>query len=138
MKILLSIKPEFASKIFDGTKVFEFRRSLYKRNIDTAVVYVTRPVCMFVGEFSIEGILQGRPEDIWIKTKAGAGITKSFYDSYFDGREVAYALRIGQIFKYSEPVNPVERISSFVPPQSFMYLNDDLRRIDLEQRDFAF
>ena len=30
MKVLLSIKPEFAEKIFDGTKLYEFRRSIFK------------------------------------------------------------------------------------------------------------
>jgi hypothetical protein len=30
MKVVLSIKPEFANKIFDGTKKFEFRKSIFK------------------------------------------------------------------------------------------------------------
>ena len=30
MKILLLIKPQFADKIFDGSKGFEFRKSLFK------------------------------------------------------------------------------------------------------------
>jgi len=30
MKILLSIKPEYAEKIFAGTKKYEFRRSIFK------------------------------------------------------------------------------------------------------------
>lgn len=31
MKVLLSIKPEFANKIFEGTKRFEFRKSIFKK-----------------------------------------------------------------------------------------------------------
>ena len=30
MKILLSIKPEFAEKIFSGSKKYEFRRRIFK------------------------------------------------------------------------------------------------------------
>ena len=30
MTVLLSIKPEFAEKIFDGTKKYEFRKSIFK------------------------------------------------------------------------------------------------------------
>ena len=30
MKVVLSIKPEFAFKIFDGTKQFEFRKAIFK------------------------------------------------------------------------------------------------------------
>jgi predicted transcriptional regulator len=31
MKVILSIKPEYAFKIFDGTKKFEFRRVIFKK-----------------------------------------------------------------------------------------------------------
>jgi predicted transcriptional regulator len=30
MKVLLSIKPQFAEMIFSGTKKYEFRRSVFK------------------------------------------------------------------------------------------------------------
>ena len=30
MKVLLSIKPEFAEKILNGTKRFEFRKGIFK------------------------------------------------------------------------------------------------------------
>ena len=40
MKVLLSIKPEFADKIFNGTKKYEFRKSIFKnKDVDTVVVY---------------------------------------------------------------------------------------------------
>ena len=53
-KVLLSIKPEFADKIFNGTKKYEFRRSIFKENIKIIVVYVSYPVQEIVGEFEIE------------------------------------------------------------------------------------
>ena len=33
MKVVLSIKPQFANKIFDGTKKFEFRKAIFKNQI---------------------------------------------------------------------------------------------------------
>ena len=33
MKILLSIKPEYAHKIFSGEKKFEYRKIIFKKNI---------------------------------------------------------------------------------------------------------
>ena len=33
MKVLLSIKPEFAEKIFNGTKKYEFRKSIFKNKV---------------------------------------------------------------------------------------------------------
>lgn len=45
MKILLSIKPEFADKIFEGTKQFEFRKSIFKdKTVRKVVVYASSPI----------------------------------------------------------------------------------------------
>lgn len=48
MKVLLSIKPQFAIKIFDGTKKFEFRKIIFK-NSDIQTV-VTMPQHLFVND----------------------------------------------------------------------------------------
>ena len=57
MKILLSIKPEFAEKILDGTKKFEFRRRVHTRpEVKSVIIYATMPVGRVIGEFSIERI----------------------------------------------------------------------------------
>ena len=38
MKVLLSIKPEFAEKIFNGTKKYEFRKSIFKnKDVDKVI-----------------------------------------------------------------------------------------------------
>ena len=39
MTALLSIKPEFAEAIFDGTKKFEFRKVKFKKNVNKIKVY---------------------------------------------------------------------------------------------------
>ena len=43
MKVVISIKPEFANKIFDGTKKFEFRKSIFK-NEDVKTEAKAKPV----------------------------------------------------------------------------------------------
>lgn len=79
MKVLLSIKPEFAEKILNGTKKFEFRKGIFKNNnITTVVIYATMPVGKIVGQFSIDEILKNDPESLWVKTKKYAGISKNF------------------------------------------------------------
>ena len=53
MKVLLSIKPEYASKILDGTKRYEYRRAIFKRTeVTTVVVYASDPVRKVIGEFA--------------------------------------------------------------------------------------
>ena len=57
MKVILSIKPEFANKIFNGTKKFEFRRTLFKnKEIKMIIVYASAPISKVIGEFEIDRI----------------------------------------------------------------------------------
>lgn len=81
---------------------------------------------MIVGEFEISKILEDTPEKIWEDTEKQSGITKSFYDSYFENRDKAYALKIGNLKKYDNPINPYKIFENFIPPQSFRYLYEDV------------
>lgn len=70
MKVLLSIKPEFAEKILNGTKRFEFRKGIFKNpQISTVVIYATMPLGKVVGQFRIESILSDEPESLWKRRK---------------------------------------------------------------------
>lgn len=120
--VLLSIKPEFAEKIFDGTKKFEFRKSIFK---DTAVhkviVYASSPVQKVIGEFAIADILNDDVETIWNKTALYSGISRDFYLSYFSNKEKAYAIKIGKTKRYRQTRDLSDYNLSFAP-QSFAYI----------------
>ncbi|GIM29838.1 hypothetical protein CPJCM30710_25040 [Clostridium polyendosporum] len=124
MKVLLSIKPQYAQKIFTGEKRYEYRRNLFKReDIDTIVVYVTKPVGKVIGEFEIDSILKGAPNLIWEETKLYAGIDENAYLEYFSERETGFAIAIKKTKVYKEPLELVELNPKIkCPPQSFMYL----------------
>ncbi|MBL7815635.1 MAG: ASCH domain-containing protein [Saprospiraceae bacterium] len=123
MKALLSIKPRFVEKIFNGEKKFEYRKVVFARkNIKIVVVYATMPVGKIVGEFSIEEILESTPSEIWAKTKDFSGVEKSFYDDYFEGRTKAFAIKIKDAVLYDIPINPYETENKFTAPQSFSYI----------------
>lgn len=125
MKILLSIKPEFVEEIFKGRKKFEYRRSIFKRDdVDGVVVYATKPVGLIVGEFCIEKILKEPPQSLWNMTSKESGITKSFFDEYFQGKEFGFALKIKSPVLYDIPIDPTLRDGGFVAPQSFKYVDD--------------
>jgi len=122
MRVLLSIKPEYAVKIFDGTKIFEFRKVIFKKpNIKTVVVYASSPVQQVIGEFEIDGILSFAPEEIWKMTKKYSGITEVFFYEYFAGREIAHAIKIKNIKKYRKPLS-IKDDFNVTPPQSYVYL----------------
>ncbi|WP_340161831.1 hypothetical protein [uncultured Hoeflea sp.] len=103
----------------------------------TVVVYCTMPIGKIVGEFDIDSILADFPEKIWDETQEGSGITKGFFDEYFSGRDIAYALKIGDVREYDEHVDPKEVLSNFTPPQSYMYMKDErIAQNSREQLDF--
>lgn len=126
MKVLLSIKPEFVEEIEEGRKKFEYRKSIFKRNdISSVIVYATKPYGKVVGEFKIENILQDRPSKLWKDTKKFSGISKSFFNEYFSGKETGFAIQIKEYKKYDIPIDLNildENIKA--APQSFCYIKE--------------
>lgn len=124
MRVLLSIKPEFAEKIFSGEKIFEYRKAAFSRSVSTVVVYATQPVGLIIGEFDIDRVLEGTPGELWNATKAGAGISEDFFSEYFKGKPRGYAIKIKGSRLYGKAINPYRTSGNFVPPQSFRYLQE--------------
>jgi predicted transcriptional regulator len=123
MKVLLSIKPKYADLIFDGTKKFEFRRTIFKNeNIKTVIVYASSPVRKVIGEFEIETILNNDLAILWKQTKDYAGIDKAYFFEYFINKEKGYAIKIKKAKKYRNPLCLKEDFN-LLPPQSFLYLD---------------
>ena len=122
MRVLLSIKPEFADKIFDGTKLFEFRRTIFKNtNVKKIVVYASSPVQKVIGEFEIEFILKSGLEDLWNETQEYSGITKDYFFQYFSEKKEGFAIKIKNQRKYKQPKS-LKDDYNLLPPQSFLYL----------------
>lgn len=125
MIALFSIKPKYVEKIFSGEKKYEYRKAIFKSNVNKVVVYCTKPVGMIVGEFEVSEVIEGSPSEIWNKTSHSSGIKKCFYKEYFNGRNIGYAIIIGNKYRYKNAVDPHELFDSFAPPQSFRYLSDE-------------
>lgn len=123
MKVLLAIKPEFAEKIFNGTKKVEFRRCIFKSDkITSIIVYASSPVQKIIGEFEIDEVLTGSPEYLWGETFKEAGISKLYFDQYFADKSTGYAIRIKSFRKYHNPLCLKLDFNISHPPQSFQYL----------------
>jgi len=122
MKVLLSIKPEFALKIFDGSKKYEYRRTIFKNPaVSGVIVYVSSPTKLVIGEFAIEDILHDKLQLLWTMTNSHAGISKKRFFDYFANKSKGYAIKIKKARMYDTPLS----LNSFTvssPPQSFMYL----------------
>ena len=122
MKVLLSIKPEYAFKIFEGSKKFEYRRTIFKNNsVKSIIVYASSPVQQVIGEFEIDEILNYDLETLWNLTHQHSGITKDYYYKYFADKEYGYAIKIKKVKQYKLP-KCLQTDFNIMPPQSFTYL----------------
>ena len=123
MKVLLSIKPEYAEKILSGEKRFEFRKALFKnKDVKTVVIYATMPVGKIVGEFEFDGVVTGTPDAVWSQTESHSGISQDFFEEYFEGREMAHAIKVGNVIRYREPLNLNMIVPNGLAPQSYRYI----------------
>ncbi|MDX6181106.1 hypothetical protein SGQ44_03005 [Flavobacterium sp. Fl-77] len=125
MKVVLSIKPQFANKIFDGTKKFEFRKAIFKnQNVTSVLVYASSPVQKVIGEFEIEKIFNLDLKELWDKTKEYSGITEDYFYEYFENREHGFAIEIKNKRRFENP-KCLKEDYNLTPPQSFAYWSNE-------------
>lgn len=120
--ILLSIKPQYVEKIFDGTKKYEYRKTKCKEKVGKIIIYSTAPVMQVIGEAEVEEIIEGTLEEVWERTKKYSGTTYESFCEYYKGKNKAVAYKLKKVKKYEQ----TKRLKEFgieVAPQSFVYLN---------------
>ena len=133
MRVLLSIKPEYVSKILSGEKRFEFRKVGFSNPaVRTVVIYATKPVGKVVAEFEVTDIYQDSPSEIWQRTKAYAGVKKEFFDMYYAGRTSAVAIGVGRVVVYERPIDLKEFGGPKSPPQSFCYIDSPTPQVAMD------
>lgn len=94
-----------------------------KKKINKIYIYATAPVKMIIGEAAVVNKLNKNKEKLWKETQKYAGITKSFYDQYFEYQDCASAYRIGEVRQYRFPVT-LDSIGIEYVPQSFIYVSE--------------
>jgi len=120
-KMLLSVNPEHVDNILSGVKQFEFRKVRCKRDVDSILIYATSPVKLVVGEVEVLEVIEDAPESVWKLTSEFAGVSKSFFDQYYNKNDKAIAYRLGKVEKYLTPLQLSDLGISFAP-QSFVYV----------------
>ena len=120
--VLLSIKPVYAMRIFNGHKQYEFRKRQFPEYVCKVVVYASRPVCRVIGEFNVDRVERGTPQEIWRKCSFLSGIERKDFFKYYENTTNAIALKIESPILYTKPLD----ISIFCdrPPQSYCYIQD--------------
>lgn len=130
MKILMSIKPQFVEKIRRGEKKFEFRRVLPKhQEVDSIIVYASKPVGKVVGEMIVGDFLTYPTDELWEWTKEKSGLTREEFFSYFHGKTNAHAIEIKSYRDYEQPISLDVLLPGKTPPQSYCYIEDKEQKI---------
>ena len=125
--LLLSIRPEYANKIFDRTKTVELRRVRPRllNEGDRVVVYVSSPQQAVVGSFKVDNIVEKPVTELWEEVEKLAGIShEDFYDYYY-GVRLGVGIFLKDIHRFSQPVELHRlrnKLPNLKPPQSFRYL----------------
>jgi predicted transcriptional regulator len=123
MKVLLSIKPKYADKIFSGEKKWEYRKKIWTREgVDFVEVYASAPISKVIGQFQIVTIQREYRRDIWWTTGEESGISFKEFKEYFKHSFYGYAIKICNPELYGIPRDLKRAYGIKRPPQNFMYL----------------
>ena len=125
--LLISIRPQFAAKIFAGKKTVELRRVKPRvTSGDLAFVYVSSPTKELQGAFEVEEVISAAPQMLWRALGEKTGISYAEFRQYFSGKMMAHAIVIRRAWRLPIPI-PLpalrKRRGGFRPPQSFHYIS---------------
>lgn len=121
--LLMSIQPQFATAILDGTKTVELRRKPPRNHPDIVIIYGSGTAKAILGMARLNAIHTSTPADIWKKFGTASGLTRAEFDEYFSGSGTASAIELIDARRSSAQV-PLKRLREvgLEPPQSWRYV----------------
>jgi len=128
LNILISIKPEFATKILDGNKTVELRKRFSNKALAgiRMMIYSSSPEKEVVGYVNITAVSTLSVKDIWQKYKDASCVSKLYFDKYYHSRDTGVVVHLSNPKKIKEKIKLLElkKIYNIHPPQSYRYLSD--------------
>lgn len=121
MKIILPIYPKYFELIVKGEKIYEFRKFMPKKDIDTILFYATAPVKSIVGQATIRNIITGTIDEVWKQTKNYAGISHEEYSWYYNDKNMAIAYELKDVIIYDNP-KILKEFGINAPVMNFAYI----------------
>ena len=124
--ILMSIKTKYANQIFNGTKIYEYRRkSISKENLNKKIfIYSSEVDKKIVGYITIGEILEGTSNYILEKTSNQDNVDIM---NYFKDCDKCYALKISSVIKFENPISLAgirKEDEKFAIPQYYRYIKE--------------
>ncbi len=130
---IVSIKPEYATKITSGEKKVELRRRFPFGTVTGARIYVyaSAPIQAVIGYATIRTVDRIPPDEIWSRYSAVACIARDDFVAYYSHSKIGFVLVLDDPVLLEHPV-PLAALKSelgFTPPQSFAYADDKFKHI---------
>lgn len=122
--VILSIKPIYAQAIIAGTKKVEFRKKIFKREVEKIFIYSSMPKKMIIGYFTILEIIEDTPTNLWKEFNQVGGISEKDFFEYYKNVEKGFSIKIDKVMKFDEEIEPSEFIEEFCAPQSYIYIEE--------------
>ncbi|MEH2144540.1 ASCH domain-containing protein [Nostoc sp.] len=131
--LLLSVRPKYAEKIFEGLKEVELRRIRPRiQEGDLVIVYASSPKKALIGAFEVHKVVQKPLEDLWDEVSEKAAISYSEFCLYYRGLSVGCGIFFEKTYNFPRPVQLEilrQEWNNFRPPQSYRYLKP--REVDI-------
>lgn len=129
-RLVMSIKPDYAGNIMNGSKRVEIRRKFDKKwTGHTISIYASAPTKALVGEARINNVLNGHPKRIWEEFGSLIGCSKEDFDKYSTGTEEIFAIVLDNMkpFRASVPLTQLSGLlnKDLTPPQSYLTLQNN-------------
>ncbi|TCI98929.1 ASCH domain-containing protein [Aeromicrobium sp. IC_218] len=120
---LLSVHPEYARAIVDGTKTVEFRKRPLAADVTHVAVYATRPVGRVIAVFSVEEQVLDAPSRLWEMFKPVGGISHDKFFEYYDGHQQGVGIKVADLVRLAEHESLEDAFGISRPPQSVQYFD---------------
>lgn len=120
---LMSLKPQFAHGVLNGSKRVEFRKRPLAGDVTHIVIYGTAPTKRIVGYAEIAGQDRDVPQRLWARYAHVGGISHSDLIDYFDRSQTGVAIGLGRVWRYRTPIDLSRLASVARAPQSYQYLS---------------
>jgi predicted transcriptional regulator len=123
-KLIMSMRPEYADRVFSKSKQVEFRKKFsVKWRGCKAVVYGTKPLGALMGEVTLRNVTYGTPAAMWEAFGAMGGCTHEEFSGYIENSDGVYAIELSDVAPYVSPI-ALAQVSHLInedlqPPQSF-------------------
>jgi predicted transcriptional regulator len=120
LSCVIPIHSKYSAKIYDQTKIYEYRRKKIRNNTLCCFIYETSPISKITGFFLVQKVIEDSIQNLWHYTSSMSGVGYDELRNYFTDSRNCIAIEIKDSGKF---INPIDiRSINCKAPQSYVYI----------------